>query len=112
MCWQVLEGIVVGKNEWATNNEKKYEQATATPPNLEKPARKVGGEAANFWYHLVNVAGVKLARAYLFWMFLQNATEFFSTTVYVVYCRRTEFVSILQKPREKLCASEFHPSKT
>ena len=31
------------------NLEKNYSRARSTPPKLEKPARKVGGEAAQFW---------------------------------------------------------------
>ena len=44
--------IGVGKNQWSAcqNLEKNYARARSTFPKLEKPARKVDGEAAHFWY--------------------------------------------------------------
>ena len=56
--------VARGQNVWDCGNlEKDYAQARSTPPKLEKPARKVGGEAPTFGALFLSFGGVERARA-------------------------------------------------
>ena len=55
----VIFCFVVKKNYWPVCEtlEKNCARARSTPPKLEQPARKVGGEAAHFWWPFLSSFG-------------------------------------------------------
>ena len=84
----------------------------STRKNVAQAARELGRGTARLGQFCA--AGVSRFCAWICEIAYEFSTEccnHFPPTV-SPYCRRKEFVSILQKLEEKLCAGEFQPSET
>ena len=60
ICWYCRRKELMASVRKPREN---YARARSTFPKREKPARKVGGEAAHFWCPFSSFGGVELARA-------------------------------------------------